>query len=146
MTAATPLRSLYYILNNPNAIKSSSEKFWDTREYNAEGSYFLDGFLAGEERTGAIRSTTFTLAETGIISFLLSSANHNTIYVAVCNDEPIGDIAAGTELFKVSAKEVFKDNELSENMLRRYINASTYAPEGGSGGQPYRQEAVYQAG
>ena len=115
----------------PRTIKSSSEKFWDTREYNAEGEYFLDGFAVGEERGGAIRSTTFTLGETGIISFLLSSANHNTIYVAVCNEEAIGDIAKDTELFKVSAKEVFKDNELSENMLRRYINASSYTPEEG---------------
>lgn len=112
----------------PKAIKSSSEKFWGTREYNAEGTYFLDGFAVGEDRGGVIRSTTFTLGEMGVISFLLSNANHNSIYVAVCNDEAIGDIAKDTELFKVSAKEVFKDNELSENMLRRYINASSYTP------------------
>ncbi|MDE7379513.1 MAG: hypothetical protein K2N14_00540, partial [Clostridia bacterium] len=115
----------------PKAIQPTTNKFWGTREYNAEGNYFLDGFAVGEDRGGAIRSTTFTLAESGIISFLLSSANHNTIYVAVCNDEAIGDIVKDTELFKVSAKEVFKDNELSENMLRRYINASTYTPEEG---------------
>lgn len=114
----------------PKSIKSSKEKFWDTREYNAEGNYFLDGFLTGEDRVGELRSTTFTLGNTGIISFLLSSANHTTIYVAVCNDEAIGDIAADTELFTVNAKEVFKDNELSENMLRRYINAKTYTEEG----------------
>lgn len=115
----------------PKAIQPSTNKFWNTREYNAEGDYFLDGFAVGEDRAGAIRSTTFTLGGTGIISFLLSSANHDTIYVAVCADEAIGDIAKDTELFKVSAKEVFKDNELSENMLRRYINASSYTPEGG---------------
>lgn len=115
----------------PSTIKSSAEKFWDTREYNADGEFFLDGFGAGEESVGAIRSTTFTLSNTGIISFLMSSANHNIIYAAVCNEEAIGDIEAGTELFTVSAKDVFKDNELSENMLRRYINAAEYAPEGG---------------
>lgn len=112
----------------PKAIKPSTEKFWGTREYNAEGNYFLDGFATGEDRTGAIRSTTFTLAETGIISFLLSSSPQKAIYVAVCNDEEIGGIAKDTELFKVEAKEVFKDNELSENMLRRYINAKSYTP------------------
>lgn len=112
----------------PRSISPSTLKFWDTREHNAEGDYFLNGFEAGEDKIGAIRSTTFTLAGDGIISFLLSGAHHKDIYVAVCADEAIGDIAKDTELFKVEAIESFIDNSLSQNMLRRYINASTYTP------------------
>lgn len=116
----------------PKSVQAATEKFnmaGTLREYNSNGN-FLNGWVNGEEKGGVIRSTTFTLQETGIISFLLGNANHNEIYVAVCNDEAIGDIAKDTELFKVSAKEAFKDNALSVNMLRRYINASTYTPDG----------------
>lgn len=112
----------------PRCIQPSSNKFWTTREYNAEGSYFLDGFSVEEDRVGAIRSTTFTLAETGIISFLMGNTRQN-IYVAVCNEEAIGDIEAGTELFTVSSKDSFLDNSRSINMLRRYVDASVYTPE-----------------
>lgn len=115
----------------PKSISPSTEKFWTTREHNAEGSYFLDGYALGEDRIGKIRSTTFTLSETGIISFLLGNAGVHTIYVAVCNDEAIGDIEAGTELFKVYADEKFSDPNCTLNLLRRYIDASKYTPEDG---------------
>lgn len=115
----------------PSAIQPSTNKFWGTREYNAEGDYFLDGFAVGEDKGGSIRSTTFTLGETGIISFLMGNTKYASIYLAVCAAEEIGSIAKDTELFKVCSNESFRDPVYTLNLLRRYIDASSYTPEGG---------------
>ena len=104
----------------PSVIGDASELFWNTRSFNAEGEKFLNGYKDDESFTGAVRSTKFTLAGDGIISLLLGGSGQDDIYVAVCDGE------TDKELFVVSPAEHFKDPELSENMLRKYIDASAY--------------------
>lgn len=104
----------------PSVIGDASELFWNTRSFNAEGEKFLNGYKDDESFTGAVRSTKFTLAGDGIISLLLGGSGQDDIYVAVCDGE------TDEELSVVSPAEHFKDPELSENMLRKYIDASKY--------------------
>lgn len=104
----------------PSVIGDASELFWNTRSFNAEGEKFLNGYKDDESFTGAVRSTKFTLAGDGIISLLLGGSGQDDIYVSVCDGE------TDKELFVVSPAEHFKDPELSENMLRKYIDASAY--------------------
>ena len=104
----------------PSVIGDASELFWNTRSFNAEGEKFLNGYKDDESFTGAVRSTKFTLAGDGIISLLLGGSGQDDIYVAVCDGE------TDEELFVVSPAEHFKDPELSENMLRKYIDARAY--------------------
>ncbi len=102
-----------------DALYSSEELFWGTRSYNAEGKYFLCTYF-DESATGAIRSTKFTLAGDGIISFLMAGAKNDGSYVAVC------DGATDEELYKVTFDKYFSDPNLSENMVRHYVNAGEY--------------------
>ena len=104
----------------PAAISDSDLLFWGNRSFNAQGEKFLNGYMAAESATGAIRSTKFTLAGDGIISLLLGGSPQSSIYVAVCDGN------TDEELFTVSPAEHFVDPELSENMLRKYIDASDY--------------------
>ena len=105
---------------NPN-ISSSDETFWGTRSFNAEGEKFLNGYKTGENLRGELRSTTFTLGGDGIVSLLLGGSSQRQIYVAVCLAEDVGEEQAGDEIATVSPSEHFKDPELSENMVRKYI-------------------------
>lgn len=102
-------------------ISSSDEKFWETRSFNAEGEQFLNGYATDESRRGELRSTTFTLGGDGVVSLLLGGSSQRVIYVAVCLAEDVGEETAGTEIATVSPSEHFKDPELSENMVRKYI-------------------------
>lgn len=105
---------------NPN-ISSSELKFWETRDFNAEGEQFLNGYATGENLRGALRSTTFTLGGDGVISLLLGGSSQRQVYVAVCLAEDLGEEKTGDEIATVSPSEHFVDPELSENMVRKYI-------------------------
>ena len=102
-------------------ISASDLKFWETRDFNAEGERFLNGYATGENLRGELRSTTFTLGGDGVISLLLGGSSQRQIYVAVCLAEDAGDKKAGDEIATVSPSEHFVDPELSENMVRKYI-------------------------
>ncbi len=96
------------------SLYNSADKFWDVRSYNAEGERFLCTYY-DESRIGAIRSTKFTLAGDGVISFLMAGAKNDGSYVAVCD----GD--TDEELTKVTFDKFFNDPNLSENMVRFYV-------------------------
>jgi len=104
---------------NNAAIASSSDKFWETREFNAIGEKFLNGYNNNESAVGEIRSSKFTLAGDGFISFLIGGAGNKNCYVSVHdgNDD--------TELIKIT-NDSFKDPELSLNLARVYVDASAY--------------------
>ncbi len=102
-------------------ICSSDEKFWETRDFYAEGKYFLNGYKSEETLRGELRSTTFTLGGDGVISLLLGGSSQRQIYVAVCLAEDVGERKAGDEIATVSPSEHFSDPALSENMVRKYI-------------------------
>ncbi len=96
------------------SLYNSADKFWDVRSYNAEGEHFLCTYY-DEGRVGAIRSTKFTLAGDGVISFLMAGAKNDGSYVAVCDGETDEEIAT------VAFENFFNDPNLSENMVRFYV-------------------------
>ncbi len=102
-----------------DSIESSSTTYWDNRDYLAIGEYFLDGYNSGETPIGEIRSTKFTLAGDGFISFLMGGPATSLSYVAICSED-------GTELYKVTFNDTFKDPELALTMVRFYVDASDY--------------------
>ncbi len=104
-----------------NAALCTESEFWGEqhRSYNKQGEKFLNTYF-NEGATGAIRSTKFTLAGDGIVSFLFAGSGQEKCYVALCDGK------TDEELKKVTFADYFVDPELSENMVRHYINASEY--------------------
>lgn len=100
-------------------VVPSTNTFWDGYDYLADGNYFLDGYQNGETQKGTIRSSLFTLAGDGWITFLMGGTSSPLSYVAVCNE-------AGEELIKQTNVNVFKDPEMALSLSRFYIDASDY--------------------
>ena len=110
---------LYGTAFNNAAVCSSSGQFWGTRDYHAVGERFLSGYENAESAVGAIRSSKFTLAGDGYISFLIGGAGNANCYVSICdgNDD--------TELIRIN-NDYFKDPEMALNLSRVYVDASAY--------------------
>lgn len=99
----------------------TSQYYWTDRAVYGEGEYYLDGNNNGEiaeSLTGAIRSSKFTLAGDGYITFMIGAGNGGC-YVAVC------DAATDEELIKVE-NTYFSDPALALTLLRVYVDASEY--------------------
>lgn len=103
-----------------DSVVPSSNRFWGTRDYLAQGDYFVDGYHNGEEPKGVMRSSLFTLSGDGWISFLMGGTSSKLSYVAVCDEE-------GKEVIKQTNSGRFKDPEMSLCLSRYYIDASEYA-------------------
>lgn len=102
-------------------IVPTSQYYWNDRMVYGEGQYYLDGSNNGatpEGDTGAIRSTKFTLAGDGFISFMIGAGNKNC-YVAICDGE------TDEELIKVE-NTYFSDPSLALTLLRYYVDAGQY--------------------
>lgn len=102
-------------------ITPTSQYYWTDRLVYGEGEYYLDGSNNGalaESLTGSIRSSKFTLAGDGYISFMIGAAPSNC-YVAVC------DGATDEELIRVG-NDYFSDPALALTLLRVYVDASEY--------------------
>lgn len=102
-------------------VVSTSQYYWDDRSVYGEGEYYLDGSNNGaiaENLTGAIRSTKFTLAGDGFISFMIGAGNGNC-YVALCDGN------TDEELITMR-NEYFNDPALALTLLRVYMDASQY--------------------
>lgn len=104
---------------NVNSIVDAAGKFWDVREFNAIGNKLLNGYNNAESSVGEIRSSKFTLSGDGYISFLIGGSASSNCFVS------IHDGNTDEELFKIS-NEYFKDPEMSLNMHRVYVDASSY--------------------
>lgn len=99
----------------------TSQYYWSDRAVYGENDYYLDGSNNGalaESLTGSIRSTKFTLAGDGFITFMIGAAPSNC-YVAVCDGE------TDEELITVG-NEYFNDPALPLTLLRVYVDASDY--------------------
>ncbi|MCM1120222.1 MAG: hypothetical protein NC543_12785 [bacterium] len=104
-----------------SGVVPTSQYYWEDRSVYGEGEYYLDGSNNGaiaENLTGAIRSTKFTLAGDGYISFMIGAGNGDC-YVALCD----GD--TDEELITVR-NEYFNDPSLALTLLRTYMDASQY--------------------
>lgn len=104
-----------------NGVVPTSQYYWDDRSVYGEGEYYLDGSNNGaiaENLTGAIRSTKFTLAGDGFISFMIGAGNGNC-YVALCDGN------SDEELITMK-NEYFSDPALALTLLRVYMDASQY--------------------
>ncbi len=102
-------------------VVSTSQYYWEDRSVYGEGEYYLDGSNNGaiaENLTGAIRSTKFTLAGDGFISFMIGAGNGNC-YVALCDGN------TDEELITMR-NEYFSDPALALTLLRVYMDASQY--------------------
>lgn len=102
-------------------VVSTSQYYWNDRSVYGEGEYYLDGSNNGaiaENLTGAIRSTKFTLAGDGFISFMIGAGNGNC-YVALCDGN------TDEELITMR-NEYFNDPALALTLLRVYMDASQY--------------------
>ena len=104
---------------NEAAISASSEQFWGSRDYHAVGNYFLNGYNNDEAATGEIRSSKFTLAGDGFISFLIGGAGSKDCWVA------IHDGNNDSELIRIT-NDYFQDPVMVLNMYRVYADASAY--------------------
>ncbi len=102
-----------------NSVVPSTRLFWTDKEYYAEGDFFLNGYENGEDPKGAIRSTKFTLAGDGWISFLIGGSASPVSYVAICDEN-------GNELKKVSSNTSFKDPEFALSLRREYVDMSAH--------------------
>lgn len=104
-----------------NVIVPTSQYYWTDRSVYGEGEYYLDGNNNGEiaeSAVGVVRSSKFTLAGDGFISFMIGAAPTNC-YIA------INDGVTGEELIKV-ANTTFKDPALPLTLRRVYVDASAY--------------------
>nr|MCR5231758.1 hypothetical protein [Acholeplasmatales bacterium] len=102
-------------------ICPTSQYYWNDRSVYGYGEYYLDGSNNGatpESAVGSIRSTKFTLAGDGYISFMIGAAPTNC-YVALCSG--VDD----SELIKVTNK-AFNDPKLPLTLMRVYMDASSY--------------------
>jgi hypothetical protein len=103
------------------AVVSTSQLYWDTAKVYGWGDYYLDGANNGEipeSYIGSMRSTKFTLAGDGWISFMIGGSP-NLAYVAINDGE------TGNELIKVY-NETFNDPKLPLTLRRVYVDASAY--------------------
>ena len=104
-----------------NGVVSTSQRYWTDRAVYGNGDYYFDGNNNGataESMVGAIRSTKFTLAGDGYITFMIGAGAGNC-YVAIC------DGATDAELIKVTNR-YFNDPKLALTLLRYYVDASEY--------------------
>ncbi len=102
-------------------IVPTSQFYWNDRSVYGEGQYYLDGNnngTVGENLTGAIRSSKFTLGGDGWISFMIGAGNGNS-YVALCDGN------TDEELIVVK-NEYFSDPALALTLLRTYMDASAH--------------------
>lgn len=104
-----------------SGVVPTSQYYWEDRSVYGEGEYYLDGSNNGaiaEDLTGAIRSTKFTLAGDGYISFMIGAGNGNC-YVALCDGN------TDEELITMH-NEYFSDPALALTLLRVYMDASQH--------------------
>lgn len=104
-----------------SGVVPTSQLYWNDRSVYGEGEYYLDGSNNGaiaENLTGAIRSTKFTLAGDGFISFMIGAGNGNC-YVALCDGN------TDEELITLR-NEYFNDPSLALTLLRVYMDAGEY--------------------
>lgn len=102
-------------------LVSTSQFYWSDRLVYGEGEYYLDGSNNGailETATGSMRSSKFTLAGDGYISFMIGAGRENC-YVAVCDGN------TDEELIVVK-NEAFADPALALTLVRVYVDASEY--------------------
>lgn len=104
---------------NASAVSESSEQFWGSRDYHAVDSYFLNGYNKDEVAVGEIRSSKFTLAGDGFISFLIGGAGSPDCWVA------IHDADNDSELIRIT-NDYFEDPGMTLNMYRVYVDASAH--------------------
>ena len=107
---------------NPGSVISTSQYYWTDRSVYGEGNYYIDGNNNGaipESAVGAMRSTKFTLAGDGYITFMIGAGASPTCYVAICDGN------TDEELIKVT-NEYFNDPKLALTLLRVYVDASEH--------------------
>ncbi len=102
-------------------IVPTSQRYWTDRSVYGDGEFYLDGSNNGailESATGAIRSTKFTLAGDGFITFMIG-AGPKDCYVALCDGK------TDEELIKITNTS-FSDPALALTLLRVYVDASEH--------------------
>ncbi len=102
-------------------VVPTSQYYWTDRSVYGAGEYYLDGSnngATGEDLTGAIRSSKFTLSGDGYISFMIGAGN-GECYVALCDGN------TDEELIVVH-NDYFSDPALALTLLRTYMDASEY--------------------
>ena len=100
---------------------NDAEYFWETRPYNHNGDYHLDGFTGADEvEVGTLTSSTFELGGTGWITFMLAGGmNQVDTYLAVF------DASDASEIVRVSNSE-FSDPDQSLNYQEYRLDLSAY--------------------
>ncbi len=104
-----------------NGVVSTEQYYWTDRSVYGHGNYYFDGNNNGataESTVGAIRSTKFTLAGDGYISFMMG-AGSGDCYVALCDGN------TDEELIKVT-NTGFNDPKFALTLLRTYMDASEH--------------------
>ncbi|AEI40448.1 GH32 C-terminal domain-containing protein [Paenibacillus mucilaginosus] len=108
-----------------DAAVSNQSVFWDTQPFNHKGTYHLWGFKQGEEATGVLKSSNFTLGGNGQISFLVGGGSDiDKLYVSFHR------ASDGKELFRSTGPGTYWNWQSSkgetESYTRRYWDATAY--------------------
>lgn len=106
-----------------NNVISTNNYYWSERLVYGVRDYYFDGSNNGtidERFKGVMRSSRFTLAGDGYLSFMIGGAlDQELCYVAICDGK------TDEELIKV-ANQGFNDPNLPLTLLRVYVDASEY--------------------
>ena len=105
--------------------------------YNRSGSYFLSGWEAGENRTGTLTSSSFTLGGSGYITYKLGGGKHKELCHIEFVDADTDEVLTSTynQKFKYMTKSYYylgypkdlaEDGIYAANMAEYKVDLSAY--------------------
>ena len=105
--------------------------------YNRSGSFFMNGWVTGEENTGSMTSSAFKLGGSGYITYKLGGGKHKEQWYIEFIDADTGDVLATTynQLFHEMGKSYYYtgrpidlsyDNVYQANMVDYKVDLSDY--------------------
>ena len=105
--------------------------------YNKQGSYFLNGWEAGEANTGTLTSSTFKVGGTGYVTYRLGGGKNKDLCYIEFIDADTGDVLAKTynQKFKEISKSYYylghpkdlaEDGVYAANMVEYKVDLSSH--------------------
>lgn len=128
-----------WTVEGENILGISSDYTWwyECFLYNKQGSFFANGWVAGEEKTGALVSSTFTLGGSGYVTYRLGGGkNKESCYIEFI-DADTGDVLTKTynQEFKAISKSYYylgypkdlsEDGVYAANMVEYKVDLSQF--------------------
>ncbi|WP_336785179.1 S-layer homology domain-containing protein [Paenibacillus sp. MMO-177] len=115
----------------PSSVSSDATWWAENIPFNQEGNYHLDGWMYDEQKTGVLRSSTFTLGGSGWMTFKLGGGkNTDLVHVDVYNADTDELIAryGNTEFKDVNFPDIEQGMRLA-NMVQYKADLSKHLDE-----------------